>query len=287
MAGAIIFDILITLAGQPASFWNNPQTAMRGDGLSIYNPTNHVFVFFLGSGWPAYLVTSTAYLLAIYLLVTLLPRKLALIAMLSVIFAHYYDGSNWLAVHWHLGLEGPFFYGLAIAGGITKAANTFFGTDRRIKRLCWIMIFAMLTDAVVTLCGQPRGYWHSPALVDEGNPASKFFLMQGWFAYVFEQAIICMAIFYLVSILSKRWGLFTAICFTLAGFTGASNWFFYRWIWGMEGPVIFGVMLSTAMVLFTVHSAENLGKTHDSGTAQSSHLAMDARKKAWLLDDCS
>ena len=55
MLGVILFSILNTLAGQPASFWANPQTAVRGDGLSIYNATNHTFEFFLGHGWKPYL----------------------------------------------------------------------------------------------------------------------------------------------------------------------------------------------------------------------------------------
>jgi hypothetical protein len=284
MASAILFNILITLAGQPNSFWHDPHTAIRGDGLSIYNATNHMFLFFLESGWVVFLIATSTYLLVMYLLVTFLPARLALITMCSLIFAHYYDGSNWLAVRWHMGIQGPFLYGLAIAAGITQAAFPYFGNGRSIKSLRWIAIFAMLTDALVTLYGQPRGYWHNSSLVDEGNAASKYFLMQGWFAYALEQAVICSGIFYLVSIFSKRWGLFTVLCFILGGFTGASNWFFYRWIWGMQGPVIFGVILSAAMVLLVVKPT---AKTTTSPAAdESKQLITGAGKKDWLPDEC-
>ena len=47
MVGAICFSIFSTLLGQPESFWQRPETAIRGDGLSIHNETNHTFEFFL------------------------------------------------------------------------------------------------------------------------------------------------------------------------------------------------------------------------------------------------
>ena len=83
MIGAILFSMVNTLSGQPESFWHHPETAIRGDGLSIYNETNHTFDFFLGRGWMPYLLTSLIYLSAVFLIVSVLPRKLALIAIFS------------------------------------------------------------------------------------------------------------------------------------------------------------------------------------------------------------
>ncbi len=273
MVAVLIFDMVNTLAGQPESFWHNAQTAIRGDGLSINNPTNHMFMFFLGNGWPAYLVSNMAYLLVLFLVTGALPRKWALVTIFSVIFAHFYDGSNWLAVRWHLGFEGPFFYGLAIATGIAVAAFPANYSGEAVKRLHWVMLFAMLTDAIVTLRGQPPGYWLHPEIVDEGNQVSKFFLTKGWYAYLFEQAIILLGIYRLMSVLPKRGAIITALGFTFAGFLGASNWFFYRWIWGMKAPVIFGVVLSLGIVLLTYSSRRKVKEVADAGARHEAPLS--------------
>jgi hypothetical protein len=251
MAAAIIFSMANTLAGQPAAYWHNPALAMRGDGLPINSLTNYTFEFFLGSGWLPFVLAAMVYLAGMFLAASTLPRKLALIFIFSVIFGHYYGGSNWLAVRWHLGFLGPIFYGLAVSAGVVFAAFPPSGPKGTIKSLRWIMLFAMLADTVVTLVGQPHGYWHKPLLVDEGNQVSKFFLEQGWYAYVIEQLVIGSAVYGLVSILSRPWALTIAFCFIFGGFSGASNWFFYRWIWGWQAPVIFGCVLSAAIVLST------------------------------------
>jgi hypothetical protein len=287
MSFVIAFDIVITLAGQRASFWYEPQSAIRADGLSVYHLTNHMFVFFLESGWMAFLSTTVLYMLVMYLMVSMVPRRLALVALLSLIFAHYYDGSNWLAVHWHMGMQGPFLYGLAIAAALAQAGFTSLGSDRAIKSLRWIAVAAMLTDALATLYGQPRGYWHNSLLVDEGNPASKYFLTHGWIAYALEQAVICSAIFILVSKLPRRWALFVAFCFLLGGFTGAANWFFYRWLWGIQGLVIFGVLLSTAAVLFAVDPAGGSERTQKEGADQIPSLIIKPGRKAGMMNGCS
>ena len=106
MAATIIFSMVNTLAGQPVGYWHNAALAIRGDGLAINNPTNRTFEFFLGSGWLPFVLAALVYLAGMFLLVSALPRKLALIFIFSVIFGHYYGGSNWLAVRWHLGLIG-------------------------------------------------------------------------------------------------------------------------------------------------------------------------------------
>jgi len=41
MMAVMLFSLFNTLSGQPQSFWHHPETAIRGDGLSIHNETNH------------------------------------------------------------------------------------------------------------------------------------------------------------------------------------------------------------------------------------------------------
>jgi hypothetical protein len=100
MIGAMLFSMVNTLSGQPESFWHHPETAIRGDGLSIHDKTNHTFEFYLGQGWPAYLGASLLYLLAAFLAVSVLPRMAALITIFSLLFGHFFGASNWLAVRW-------------------------------------------------------------------------------------------------------------------------------------------------------------------------------------------
>jgi hypothetical protein len=50
MLGVMLFSVINTLIGQPKSFWYAPESAIRGDGLSIHNSTNPTFEFFLGHG---------------------------------------------------------------------------------------------------------------------------------------------------------------------------------------------------------------------------------------------
>jgi hypothetical protein len=283
MFGIIIFDMVNTLAGQPDSFWHNAQTAIRSDGLSINNPTNYMFMLFLGSGWLAYTFAVMACLIVALLLVSVLPKKAALITILAFIFGYYFDAGNWLAVRWHLGLQGPFFLGIALALSVGYAAFPANVGSVPVKNLRWIMLLAMLTDATITLIGQPKGYWHNPTMVDEGNPLSRFFLAHGWYAYLLEQTIICSALYRLIAVLSKRWGVITALGFTFAGFIGASNWFFYRFIWGMQAPVIFGALLSAAIVLLAFHPR---AKRVQTDVMDEIPVSTRDGKSRWRLREC-
>lgn len=158
MAALIVFSMANALTGQPDGYWHNPLLAIRGDGLSISNPTNQTFEFFLNSGWVPFGAAALVYLVAMFLLASVLPRKLALTFIFSAIFGHYYGASNWLAVRWHLGIAGPSCLGFIL---VMLIVFTAFPTDEArhtIKTARWIMLIAMLADATVTLIGQQAGY---------------------------------------------------------------------------------------------------------------------------------
>jgi len=269
MVAAIIFSLINTLAGQPGSFWQHRDTAMRGDGLSIHNATNHTFEFFLGRSWQAYVLANLVYISAAFLVVSILPRTAALIAVFSVIFGHFFGATNWLAVRWQWGQAAASVYGFAL--GAVIAGLTFPASgpvpDQTIKRLRWLMISAMLLDGTNTLIGQPGSYWHHPETVHEGNQFFRWFLMQGWWGYVLVDAVYCWGMFLLVSILPKTGALTCIFAIILTHYAGASNWFFYEWRMGMQAPVIYGVVLSGAIVLLaysrcpkTNHAASRAGE---------------------------
>ncbi len=268
MIGSILFSVVNTLVGQPANFWHHPETAIRGDGLSIYNPTNHTFYFCLGFGWSAYLATSLIYLSGAFLFVSLLPRRAALVAIFSFIFGHFFGATNWLATRWHLGTNASSIYALVLVPVIVFSAFPTLrpNTDQIIKRMYWVMVGAMLCDMICTLLGQPAGYWLHPETAHEANPVSRFFLTQGWYAFVFMFVCFFAGIFWLVSMLSRRSALMIVFFFMLGNFVGASCWLFYEWRMGMETPVILGIILSVIIVrsAFSTpinESAQDLGSS--------------------------
>ena len=243
--GTMLFSVANTLAGQPDSFWHQAATAIRGDGLSIDNRTNHTFEFFLGSGWLPYLLASFGYCSIVFLLVSVLPKRVALTVALFVILSNYFIGCNWLAVRWHLGLPELTLYGIALALAIAFSAFPKPGKemDRLIKWLFWVMVYAVAMDMTNTLLGQPASYWQHPETVYEGNPVSRFFLAHGWYAYLFMDLVYCSAIYWLLSILPRKWSLVLIFYFILVHYIGASNWFYYVWRMGMQTPVIYSIIL--------------------------------------------
>jgi hypothetical protein len=250
MIAVMLFSIFNTLCGQPESFWQHPETAIRGDGLSIYNETNHTFEFFLGHGWPVYLLACAVYLSAAFLIVSTLPRTAALIAIFSFIFGHYFGASNWLVVRWHLGMAAPPIYGIAIGALVAFAAfPRAEDIDPAVKRLRWVVVGAILADMTVTLVGQPGSYWHHPETMREGNSVSRFFLGYGWWAYFLYDLVYAWGAFLLVSKLPRVIALVSIFPFILGHFNGVSCWFFYEWRMGMKTPVVFGIIFSAVIVL--------------------------------------
>ena len=258
MFGMILFSVANTLAGQPDSYWHHPETAIRGDGLSIYNTTNHTFDFYLGHSWQAYLITSLIYVLGAFLFVSLLPRRAALIAIFSFLFAHFFGATNWLSTRWHFGTNSSSFYGLVLFPIIVFSAfpTTSSSTDQIVKRLYWVMLVPMLCDMIFTLVGQPAGYWLHPEIAHEANPVSRFFLAHGWYAFILMFFIFFLGIFWLVSVLPGRLAFLPIFYFMFVNFVGASCWFFYEWRMGMETPVIFGIMLSVIIVLLAFPASD-------------------------------
>lgn len=250
MIGAMLFSMINTLLGQPESYWLHPERAMRGDGLSIYDKTNHTFSFFLDHGWQAYLAASLVYLLAAFLAVSILPRSAAFLSIFSFVLGHYFGASNWLAVRWHLGVQGPALYSFVLSGVLVLAAFPApESADLAVKRLRWVMLGAMVFDFANTLLGQPGSFWHHPETMNESNQLVRLFMAHGWVGYCLFDLFYIPGTFLLVSFLPRKIALVCVFAFTLLGFIGASNWFFYRWRLGMEAPVFYGILLSGIIVL--------------------------------------
>ncbi len=277
MTGAMVFSMFNTLAGQPAGFWLHPEQAIRGDGLGIHNHTNHTFEFFLGQGWQPYVLACLAYLALAFVVVSVLPRKAALVICLSFIFGHFYGACQWLAVRWHMGFNGVALYGLLLSAAIAWAVSPIPGPagKQMMRRLRWVMFGVMLFDPFLTLLGQPASYWAHPETVYEGNPLWHWFMVRGWYDYILADLAYCLGAFWLASTLPRFYAVTVLFAFTFGHFLGGSNWFFYVWRMGMESPVAYGIAISLLMVL--VASRRNEKSNPMAGQTSAS---VDAAKAA-------
>jgi len=206
----------------------------------------------------AYVTACLVYFAAAFLLVSVLPRTAALIAVFSFIFGHLFGASNWLAIRWHLAFNGVALYGVLMSAAIAWAVSPFpiQAGDAMIKRLRWVMIGVMLIDPLVTLIGEPGSYWLHPETVHEGNAFWRAIMMRGWEDYVLMDLLYCLGAFWLASNLPRFFAVITILSFTFGHFVGASNWFFYVWRLGMETPVLYGIVLSVTIV-WTALSVED------------------------------
>jgi hypothetical protein len=90
MVGATIFDKFNTLLGQPATYWQHPNTA---------DEINQSWHYSLSHGLPFYLLDSFGIIVMLFLIVSLIPKKIALIVMLTAILNHFFGASFWLCYH--------------------------------------------------------------------------------------------------------------------------------------------------------------------------------------------
>jgi hypothetical protein len=281
MIGAMLFSMLNTLGGQPGGFWLNPGNAMRGDGLHLHKHVNHTFEFFLSYGWRPYVASCLIYFALAFLLVSVLPRRAALIATFSFIFGHYFGACNWLAGRWHLGFTGITYYSLALSAAVVFALSphSVSWDDGMIRRLRWAIVLVFVVDFVVTSLGQPSAYWHHPELVHEGNDMLRWFMLKGWIVYVLMDVFYCLGLFLLATILPRFSALMVIFGYTFGYFDGASSWLFYEWRLGMAAPVVYGAVLS-AIIVFA-----SFGYIQETGT-NADYCAGAKRRRPFCLQMC-
>ena len=273
----IVAGTALTLAAQPPSFWSLPQTAIRFDGLPIHSSTNPMFDFFLGFGWRVYLVCVSLYAAAIWLIVAVLPKKLAMVTAFTVILGLCYCGSNWIVVRWNTGTAGAVLYVSAVAILLAVAvAPSDDDSDRSaLTQLCWLMAVTTAVDGLFTLIGQPGSYWHDPNTVHEANPLSKFFLEKGWWAYAAYNLVEIAGPWFLALRVAPVAGWAIAFGMALGGLFGGSNWLFYEWRLGLQAPVVYAMLLSLAIVWLVLNRnrgglPDELSKNPSHGSASNS-----------------
>ena len=106
MVVTILFDKINTLLGQPSSYWQHPETA---------DEINRSWHYSLNRGLPFYITDSVMIVLLLFLIVSTIPRRIALVVAFTVIFSHFFGASFWLCYHWHFGVAGPLIYGMVLS----------------------------------------------------------------------------------------------------------------------------------------------------------------------------
>jgi hypothetical protein len=120
MVCTMLFDFCITLAGQPSSYWHHPHTVREGNGF---------FRYFFSHGLSAFILAMLVYISVVFFLVSILPRRLALVSIFAFIFGHYYGASGWLEYYWHFGINAPIIYGIIL--GVVFVQLAFSTPDKK------------------------------------------------------------------------------------------------------------------------------------------------------------
>jgi hypothetical protein len=249
MLAVMLAGVGLTLAGQPSAYWSDPAAAIRGDGLGIHDSTNHSFEFFLGYGWRAYLVCSLVYIAVAFLLVSTLPRWVALVLLFTVTLTHVYAGTNWLAIRWQVGMLASSVYGLGVGVPMARLIAALAPAGQELnRRVRWIAAATLLADMSLTLLGQPNTYWSHPETAYEGNVVSRYFLVHGWVAFGSYDAVYALALLFAISALPRPAGLTVAFYFIVVSFDGASNWLFFVWREGMPAVIGYASLVSLLLV---------------------------------------
>lgn len=107
MIAVMFFDMVNTLLFQPKEYWHHPEQALEA---------NRFFFIFLSHGLLIYLPFALFYAEITFLVVSILPRRPALVVICTFILGHFYGACTWLDGYWNFGISGPVIYGAVLSG---------------------------------------------------------------------------------------------------------------------------------------------------------------------------
>lgn len=117
MVGALVGDLGVTLVGQPASYWHRASTVHESN--SFVKPL-------LASGAMPTLLAMLVGVVGLWYTASVLPKKWALMLILTVIMSGYFGISSWLVYDFHLGSAAEMIGAIVVAALLVVA-----GTDAR------------------------------------------------------------------------------------------------------------------------------------------------------------
>jgi hypothetical protein len=106
LLAVIAFDFVVTLVGQPSSYWGDAHTAREA---------NPLFAWFMVRGIAWYLSLIVAYMASVGVLLTVLPRRGAIVTGLVFLLSHYFAACTWLTLRFDLGMTGPVIYATVLS----------------------------------------------------------------------------------------------------------------------------------------------------------------------------
>ncbi len=109
MVFVILFDFANTLLGQPSTFWQHPETM---------NEHNRLIHSIAAHGYWAVIVFMLLYTLGAFLFVSLVRKRVALVALFAFILCDYHGAAAWIERHWGFGNTGFIIYGILLAAVI-------------------------------------------------------------------------------------------------------------------------------------------------------------------------
>jgi hypothetical protein len=88
----MLLDAVITVIGQPASFWHDPSTTTEG---------NPIVRFFLARGIIPYVVVGSLYVAGTLVIASITPKRIGLTILFFTILGHSFGFTTWLRYHFH------------------------------------------------------------------------------------------------------------------------------------------------------------------------------------------
>jgi hypothetical protein len=116
------------------------------------------------------------------------------------------------------------------------------------KKLTWLLVATIGFDFAVTILGQPPSYWHDPRTANEGNPVFAWFMVRGALCYAAFIGAYILGVLVLVRKLPRQAAVTTGLVFLLSHYFAASTWLMFHFNFGMGGPILYAVVLSTALI---------------------------------------
>ncbi len=106
MIATIVVDLLLTLHGQPSSYWRDSITAIEPNP-----PVRHLMVL----GILPFLAAFVIYCVLAFVLASVLPPWIAGVTSQVFTLGHFYAGSTWLEARMGLGMNGVYLYAVPLA----------------------------------------------------------------------------------------------------------------------------------------------------------------------------
>ncbi len=106
MLFVVLADIIITLSGQPRSYWTDPSTVREDNAL---------FHFIMSKGYGVSLAVDVFYVGGCFFLVSKLPCRFGAVLLFSLVFGHFFGGASWLAFRYQWGVQAIILYGIVLS----------------------------------------------------------------------------------------------------------------------------------------------------------------------------